>query len=255
MLADYLTAFDNISLLTALVLMITAFVTALFTAAMGVGGGVLLLAVLASTVPVHALIPVHGLVQLGANGNRALMTVRHLDRAVFCYFLAGALAGAIVASFVIVQLPVIWIQLAVATFILFLVWGPKPDIRETSASGYVAAGGITTLISMFVGAAGPLVAAFIHRNYDDKLRLTATFAACMTVQHALKGVVFTFVGFAIYQWAFLILAMVISGTLGTWVGLKMLVRIPTGHFKRAFKWIVTLLALRLLYQVGCTLFY
>ncbi|MBD3585570.1 sulfite exporter TauE/SafE family protein [Salinimonas sp. HHU 13199] len=251
---DLLTA-GGISAVSVLLLVATSFITALFTATLGVGGGVLLLAVMASVVPVQVLIPLHGLVQFGANGNRALMTIRHLDKPVFFYFLAGAVFGAILASFIVVRLPLLVIQFAVAAFILLLLWGPnpKPRPRNTSHRGNIVTGAVTTLIAMFVGAAGPLVAAFIHRKYDDKLTLTATFAACMTMQHALKAIVFSTIGFAVYQWLPLITLMIASGAAGTWLGLKMLVRLPTHHFKTAFKWIVTLLAIRLLYDAFSTL--
>ena len=251
---ELLTVAGSVSQGAVLLLTVTSFVTALFTAMLGVGGGVLLLAVMASVVPVQVLIPLHGLVQFGANGNRALMTVRHLDKPVFFYFFAGAVAGAVLASFIVVRLPVIVIQLAVAVFILLLVWGPSPKARSVSRRGNIVTGAMTTLVAMFVGAAGPLVAAFIHRKYDDKLTLTATFAACMTMQHALKAIVFSTIGFALYQWLPLIALMITSGAAGTWLGLKVLVRFPTHHFKTAFKWIVTLLAIRLLYDAAITLF-
>ncbi len=57
---------EAISNSQAIILVITSLLTSMLTAAMGIGGGVLLLAVMASIVPVAALIPVHGLVQLGS---------------------------------------------------------------------------------------------------------------------------------------------------------------------------------------------
>jgi hypothetical protein len=42
--------------------------------AFGIGGGAALLAVMASLVPPAALIPVHGVVQVGSNLGRALTT-------------------------------------------------------------------------------------------------------------------------------------------------------------------------------------
>ena len=60
-------------------LVLTAGVTSLMTATLGIGGGVLLLVIMAQLVPIAALIPVHGLVQLGSNANRAIMTRQHID--------------------------------------------------------------------------------------------------------------------------------------------------------------------------------
>ncbi|MDO6681901.1 MULTISPECIES: sulfite exporter TauE/SafE family protein [unclassified Oceanobacter] len=247
MLLELLTPAD-LSLTAAIILIAVAGFTSLMTAAVGIGGGLLLLAVMASLVPVNALIPVHGLVQLGSNGNRMVMTWRHIDWAMLRYFSIGALLGAGLASVVVVQLPLYLIQFAVAGFILFLVWGNKPGKRQLSSTGRVFAGALTTFLTMFVGATGPLVAGFVHRNNYSKLQLTSTFATCMTLQHSFKAVVFGTIGFAFWEWLPLVLLMVLSGTMGTWLGLKLLNRIPGRWFKQTFRIVVTLLALRLLWQ-------
>ena len=243
---------ENIEL--TLLLILSAAGTSIITAAMGIGGGVLLLAILASVLPPAALIPVHGLVQLGSNGNRAIMTRQHIDWCMVKSFTAGALIGAFIASFVVIQLPLFLIQLCVALFILYLVWGPKPKKHQMSEKGQVAAGAGTTFISMFVGATGPLVAGFVHRQSYDKHSTTATFAACMSFQHLLKMLVFSLVGFAFWQWLPLVLLMILGGMAGTWLGLKMLNKIPAGHFKLIFKTVITLLAVRLLWQASQSLF-
>ncbi len=223
--------------------------TSLLTAAVGIGGGVLLLAAMAQVVPVQALIPVHGLVQLGSNGNRALMTYKHIDWRMSRLFLLGAVVGAIVSAFIVIQLPLDVIRLCVALFILFLVWGPKPKAVSLSNTKLVVAGGVTTVISAFVGATGPLVAAFVHRQNMDKLPTVATFATCMSFQHLLKAVVFTVVGFAFTEWILVIVLMVLSGAIGTWIGLRVLNKFSVETFKLLFRWVVTILALRLCWQV------
>ena len=50
-----------------------SFIASFITAAFGIGGGVLLLAVLAALMPPAALIPVHGVVQLGSNALRLML--------------------------------------------------------------------------------------------------------------------------------------------------------------------------------------
>jgi len=245
---QWLSADGAVSSATAVLLIIMSLFTSMMTATVGVGGGVLLLAVMAGSLPVAALIPVHGLVQLGSNGNRAIMTFQHIDWAMLRFFAVGALLGAVFASYIVVQLPLIIIQFAVAAFILFLVWGSKPKAQNMGPLGRTLAGMITTLMTMFVGATGPLVAAFVHRNSYNKMQVTATFASCMTFQHALKAFVFSFVGFSFNQWSGLVIGMVLSGAIGTFIGLKILKRIPATHFMKVFKWVVTLLACRLIWQ-------
>jgi len=249
----WITADGAISLSAALMLIATSAMTSLITATFGIGGGVLLIAVMAGSLPVSALIPVHGLVQLGSNGNRALMTFRYIDWSMVKFFSLGALVGAVLATFIVVQLPLVVIQFAVAGFILFLVWGSKPKAQEMQPAGRSLAGLVTTLISMFVGATGPLVAAFVHRNNYNKMQITATMASCLTFQHGLKAFVFTFVGFSFFQWLGLIFAMIVSGALGTYLGLKVLKKIPSERFLLLFKVIVTVLALRLIGQALASL--
>lgn len=244
---------SSLSTELTLFLVLSSTVTSFITAAMGIGGGVLLLAILASVLPPAALIPVHGLVQLGSNGNRAFMTRQHTDWNMVKAFSLGACLGALCASFIVIQLPLIVIQFAVAAFILFLVWGPKPKSQQLSPKGQTIAGAGTTLLSMFVGATGPLVAGFVHRQDYDKLATTATFATCMSFQHLLKMLVFTAVGFTFWQWLPLIALMILGGVLGTWLGLKALNKLPADKFKLIFKGLITLMALRLIWQATSSL--
>ena len=233
-------------------LIISSGITSFITAAVGIGGGVMLLAIMASILPPMVLIPVHGMVQLGSNANRAFVTRHHIHWPMLIRFAIGASAGALLAYQVLVELPVDTIRLAVACFILLVVWAPKPKQVTVSHTGTLLVGFATTLISMFVGASGPLVAAFIHRMGHDKLATTAAFASCMSFQHILKAAVFGALGFAFADWWQPILLMILSGAVGTWLGLKLLNKIPAQRFNQIFKWMVTLLALRLIWQVLAT---
>ena len=137
-----------------LLLVVMAGFTSYMTASVGIGGGVLLLAVLSLVMPVAAIIPVHGMVQLGSNANRALMLWRHISWRSVLFFLPGALLGAALAAVFLVQLPLPVLQLAIASFILYLVWGPKLPKLMLSDWGTLVAGGLTTFLSHFVGATG-----------------------------------------------------------------------------------------------------
>lgn len=64
----------DLSLWAVLALVATACLTSAMTAALGIGGGVLLLAIMSMLLPAAAIIPLHGLVQLGSNANRAAFT-------------------------------------------------------------------------------------------------------------------------------------------------------------------------------------
>src|SRR5690606_35130691 len=106
----------------------------------------------------------HGMVQLGSNISRASMTLRHINLRLILWFAPGALLGAWLGSLFLVELPRALVQLCIAAFILLLCWGPPIPRIATSAVGTLVAAAITTFISLFVGATGPLVAAFVKQQ-------------------------------------------------------------------------------------------
>lgn len=220
------------------------------SAAAGIGGGTLLIMAMAQVMPASALIPVHGMVQLGSNGGRAVMTWRHLDRGLLAAFLPGVVLGALVAAWLLIRLPTGALELCIAFFVLYSCWGPGWPERMLGRGGTLLAGALTTFLSSLVGATGPLVAAFIRQHFRERLPRVATFAACMTFQHLTKAFVFGVAGFVFRDWLGLMLAMVAAGVVGTWVGLRLLRRLSDRRFDTAFKWVLTLLALRLIWLGG-----
>lgn len=228
-----------------LLLILLSALTSAFTAAVGVGGGVLMIMALAQVMPAAALIPVHGMVQLGSNVGRTAMTWRHLDRTTLAAFLPGVALGALAAAWLLVRLPAGVLELCIAAFVLYTCWAPGLPGRALGRVGTLIVGAVTTLLSSLVGASGPLVAAFIKQRQDGRLAKVATFSACMVAQHLTKAFVFGVAGFVFRDWLPLMLSMVAAGFLGTWLGLRLLHRLSDHHFDALFRWALTLLALRL----------
>ncbi len=240
---------EQLDALTTLLLMLAATATSALTASIGIGGGILLLAIMAVIIPPAAIIPVHGMVQLGSNFNRVILTLHHVDWRLLLAFTPGALLGAWLASLFLVQLPTSTLQLTIAGFILFLCWGPKVPAMALGRVGTFFAAGFSTFISMFVGATGPLVAAFVKQQHSgDRFRTVANFAACMSLQHLTKAFVFGAAGFMFKEWLGLIILMILSGAVGTWIGLRLLKRMSNEHFTLIFNGLLTLLAVQLVWQ-------
>lgn len=239
----------DLSLWAVLALIATACLTSAMTAALGIGGGVLLLAIMSMLLPAATIIPLHGLVQLGSNANRAAFTAQHIRWKTLYWFAPGVLLGALLASAMLVELPPAVLQLSIASFILLLCWGPPLPPVATRALGTFLAAVVTTLLSHFVGATGPLVAAFMKRQQlGDRQATVATFAAAMTLQHAPKAFVYSAAGFVFHEWLGLALMMIIAGVLGTKLGLKVLDKTTDQRFAQIFNLLLTLLALRLIWQ-------
>ena len=109
----------------AVFLLLASVITSMLTAVLGAGGGVLLLVLMASWMPPAAIIPVHGMIQLGSNTGRAVLTRRHIDWRVIAAFAPGVVVGAALGAWLLVDLPAHLWQLAIALFVLYLCWGPK----------------------------------------------------------------------------------------------------------------------------------
>jgi uncharacterized membrane protein YfcA len=225
-------------------LVAASFGTSFITAAFGIGGGGVMLAILASLVPPAALIPVHGLVQLGSNAGRAAIMFRHRDQGVLVPFAVGSVVGVALGGSVVVQLPPDILRIGIGVFILWSVAANPPAFMRRSAA---IAGGFSSFLTMFFGGTGPFVAAYVKTMGFTRMTYVATHALLMTVQHLMKTIVFGFLGFAFGQWMPLIAAMIGSGFLGTVAGRQVLVRIDEKRFKLALNAILIALALRLIW--------
>jgi uncharacterized membrane protein YfcA len=239
---------DSLGTGPAIFLLIMSTVTSMITAALGAGGGVLLLVLMAMWVPPAAIIPIHGMIQLGSNSGRAILTWRHTDWRVIAAFLPGVVLGMGLGAWLLVDLPQqVW-QLTIAGFVLYLCWGPALPKAAFGTPGILIASALTSFITLFVGATGPLVASFIKQIHEDRFRTVATFATAMCLQHAPKALVFGVAGFVFQEWLIFILAMIACGFAGTWLGLHLLKSLSNRHFKLGLNLLLTLLAFRLIWQ-------
>lgn len=225
-------------------LVAASFCTSLMTAAFGLGGGAVLLAILAALMPPAALIPVHGVVQLGSNVFRAGLMARHIEWRTVRAFALGAMGGAVLGGLIAVDLPAGGVQIAVGAFILWSVVARPP--RWLSAAPMVT-GGVTTFLTMFFGATGLFVANFVKAMTLERHAHVATHAALMSVQHVLKVLVFGLFGFAFGPWLPFIAAMIASGFLGTIIGKTVLGRMSDHGFHRILNILLVLISIRLIW--------
>lgn len=246
---------ENLSPYIAVFLLLASAITSMITASLGAGGGVLLLVLMAMWVPPAAIIPVHGMIQLGSNAGRAVLARRHTDWKTIAAFAPGVLVGAGLGAWLLVDLPAHLWQLTIALFVLYLCWGPSLPKGAFGPFGVFLASAATSFVSLFVGATGPLVAAFIKQMHTERFTTVATFATAMCLQHAPKALVFGVAGFVFHEWLVFILGMIACGFAGTWIGLHMLRTMSNQLFSQAFNILLTVLALRLLWQAAsATLF-
>jgi uncharacterized membrane protein YfcA len=230
---------DAVSPFAAILVVAASFFTSALTAAFGLGGGLALLGVMGALFPPAAVIPVHGLAQLGSNAGRLYLQRASVVWEIALWFAAGSAVGTVIGARLFVEVPERLLQALIGAFVLLTVWGPKPKGFSPGVKTYAITGTASAVLSMFVGATGPIAAAMVGAARLDKLKTTATHAAAMSAQHLLKALAFGFVGFAYDEWAGLILAIVAAGFAGTTIGTKALHAMPEEKFRKGFTLMLT----------------
>ena len=231
-----------------LILSSVSFLGSFITVALGIGGGVLVLATMAQILPPTVLIPIHGVVQFGSNIGRAVLMRKNILFRIVPIFLIGTILGALLGAKLVISFPTPVLQSVLGLFVLYSVWIPKFKASNPSKKTFLIVGFLASITTMFVGATGILIASFSNAACPDRQQYVATHATLMTLQHGFKVVAFGLLGFAFGPYLPLLCSLIACGYAGTWCGKHVLVRIPEKIFKAGLKIILTLLALRLLYD-------
>lgn len=226
-----------------LVLFGASFVASFIATTFGIGGGALLLAVMAALMPPAVLIPVHGIVQLGSNASRAAAMILHfVNWRDLGAFTAGSVVGVAIGGMIVINISPAWVQLGVAVFIVWSIFVRPPAwLRHWP----VLTGGFSSFLTMFFGASGLFVASYTKSLALDRHKHVATHASLMTVQHLLKTLAFGFLGFSFGPWLGFTIAMIAAGLAGTLAGRLALNRLTDARFKTALDVLLLLIAARL----------
>ncbi len=223
-----------------------SFLTSTFTGVIGMGGGIMLISIMPSLVAPAAIIPVHGAVQLASNCSRVALGLRHMQWKILWPFLGGSVVGALLGSRIVVNLDPNVMTLSLGVFILLAVWLPVPEGSFRLPGHFAVLGALQTGLSLFVGATGPLTNAFLLRLGLSRDRLVITAGLLMMVTHLFKILVFGMIGFAFAPYLPLIAGMIVAVTLGSYVGTRLRGRLSEALFRKIFKVLITVLALRLI---------
>ena len=224
-----------------------AFATSTLTAITGIGGGMMLIAIMPGLLPAAAIVPVHGAVQIFANAGRAFFGWRHLQWQYVLSFIAGGVVGGLLAAAIRSEINLEYTPLLIAAYILYTVWGPKLDLRIPPRGEFVTIGLVQTALSMIVGATGPMSTAALLRQGLKRDALVVSGALMTMFSHLIKFVLFALLGFAFVNYWQTIVGMSIAVIAGAWLGTRLRYRIPELRFKLMLKWLLTLLAFRMIY--------
>ncbi|HET9159620.1 MAG TPA: sulfite exporter TauE/SafE family protein [Caulobacteraceae bacterium] len=238
-------------------LLTVIFATAVLTGVFGLAGGLVLMGVLALVLPVRAAFITHGLVQIVANGSRAVLHRKHIRWGVLGFYITGSvLAGIIVAAVSYApSKPLLYLLLGLTPG---LVWLPRKSLSldaQRPAHAFVC--GLTvTGLNLLAGVAGPLLDIFFVRTKLTRHQIVATKAATQVFSHLAKVVVYgapllnlgTGVPGMPPVWLFLVAAPL--SILGAIVGGKILDRLTDKGFIQTTRILVTVIGAVYLAQAG-----
>ncbi|MGH6910593.1 MAG: TSUP family transporter [Phenylobacterium sp.] len=243
------------SIVSALFIVAMAFVTATLSGVLGLAGGLVLMGALAVVLPVSAAFVTHGLLQLVANGWRAILHRKHVRwDIVGWYALASLVAGVVVSLLAVApSKPYLFLFLGLVPW---LTWLPQRWINLDAGrppQAFISGLSVTGL-NLAAGVAGPLLDIFFVRTELTRHAIVATKAATQVFSHLAKIVVygaplFAAGGKGMPPWWVFALAIPLSMA-GTAVGGAILDRVSDVDFKRWTRWIVTGVGITYLVQAA-----
>jgi len=214
------------------------------------GGGILLLGMMTFFLPYQLLVPIHGAVQLVSNSSRTFYLRKNIRMDFFIPFILGAPFGYLIAYNILKEITDYNIfYLVLALFVIYAVFKPKklPEIRIAGYQWSIL-GLLAGFQGALIGAVGPLLAPFYLRSDITKEELIATKAAQQIFIHIFKIPLFLSLDFNYIEHAPLLLLMSFSALIGSFGGVKLLKKLDEKLFKKLFKSVLLLAAVRLLYK-------
>jgi uncharacterized membrane protein YfcA len=170
-----------------LLMVATSFLSGIF----GMAGGLILIGVLLTLMPLPAAMVLHAITQMASNGWRAFLWRRHIKwRPVSVYLIGCALALAVWSiTRYVPEKPIALLLLGVTPFLARLTppgLKPNPDsVWQGSFYGTVCMG-----LMLMTGVSGPLMDTFFLGAKFDRRSIIATKATCQVASHFTKLIYF-----------------------------------------------------------------
>jgi len=230
-----------------IVLGLLTFLTSTVAGVVGLGGGMLLIAILPLFLPLNAIIPVHGITQMSSNISRAYFGIKDIQFEVVPKFILGSILGVSLFAFLLSYISLEYVPLFIGVYILLNLWSKRFGEYIKKYESYFMAGFFQTGLSVIVGATGPLTMALLLKDYEDKDKVVSTGALLMSITHTAKIFVFAIFGFMFFEYIYIMIFMIVGAVAGSYFGTKIRHKIDGKKFINVLKILLTLLAIRAIY--------
>jgi uncharacterized membrane protein YfcA len=228
------------------VLVFGSFLAALCSAAFSAGGAMIILAVTTTVLPVSAIVPIHSTLLIGSTATRKVLFWNYIDWDIAAPFLVGSAVGAFIGARIYIELPDTFIATAISIVMLISIWLPSISWRPKMRHPWAIAGFLHSLLSTLFAYGAVLQAIILHTDLNRR-QIVGTMAGCLFGMSVFKIAGYVAVGFDYTPYLKVIVAGLVVAFIGTWVGRKIVDRISESLFRAAYRGLVTVTAIRLLY--------
>ncbi len=228
------------------VIVLGSFIAAVCNAAFANGGAMIVLAVTSTVLPVAAIVPIHSTLLIGSTASRVAMFREHIQWQIAGPFLLGSVIAVALASRLYVALPERVIAIALSTLMLVAIWLPAISWRPRIAHPWGVVGFVHSFLSTLFAYGALLHAVILHAGLTRRA-VVGTMAAALTGMGVFKIAGYAANGFDYRPYLVVIAMSILVAFAGTWVGKLLIEKISERTFRIAFRVLVTLTALRLMY--------
>lgn len=229
-----------------LVLVAGSFLASIANAAFSAGGALIILAVTSSVLPIPAVVPIHSTLLIGSTTTRVLLFRRHIQWTIAGPFLVASAFGALLGSRLYFELPDRVIGMTIAVLMLVAIWLPGVTWRPRLRHPWLLVGFAHSLLSTLFAYGAILQSVILHTGLKRR-QVVGTVGACLTGMGVFKISGYALHGFDYRPFLWTIAAAVVVSFFGTWLGKQLVDRISEQAFRLAFRVLITVTALRLIY--------
>jgi uncharacterized membrane protein YfcA len=233
-----------------------ALVTSALTAVLGLGGGIVLLAVMLLWLDPLVAIPLHAAIQIFSNASRTAIQREHVAWPLLARYAVPLLPAGVLGLACARALPGSALEAAIGAFVLVATWWPRALLlgfdpaKLSSGARFWLMGGLIGFLNPAVGATGPLQGPFFLDLGLSRQGVVGTFAACQTLGHAAKLVLFGAAGFAFLPHLAPLAALGLVVVAGTWLGSRLLDRVDERTFGWLYRGVLSAVAMYLVVRVA-----
>ena len=216
-------------------------------AAFATGGVYVLLLSVLAVLPASAAIPLQSPLSAGSLAARIGLFWRDIQWRIVGTFVFGCLFGVYFGARAFAAASDALLQILLGFILVALIWLPKPGVRWKVKHPFVYVGAVHSFVGTMFGVGG-ILQSFIIRTDLRKAQVTGTLAACMLLLDVMKVASYVGLGFRYQDYIPHIVLATIAGFAGTWIGKRASIHVSERAFRVVFRWLITLVALRLVYK-------